>query len=63
MVFQLMDDKKDCVGVYTNGQFIYDRIPTNLDSTWAYSEHLRDLRYQISALTTCLQDGQQQTKK
>ena len=52
MVFQLMDDKKDCIGVYTNGQFIYDRIPTNLDSTWAYSEHLRDRHVQYAYLWT-----------
>ena len=50
MIFQLMDDKKDCVGVYTNGQFIYDRIPTNMDSTWAYSEHLGDRYIQYGYL-------------
>jgi len=52
MVFQLMDDKKDCLGAYSNGQFIYNRIPPNLDSTWAYSEHLRDRHVQYGYLWT-----------
>ena len=52
MVFQIMDDKKECLGVYTNGEFIYDRIPTNVDSTWGYSEHLRDRHIQYGVLWT-----------
>mgnify|MGYP003645544753 FL=1 len=50
MVFQIMDDKKDCTGVYTNGEFIYDRIPTHLDHTWGYSEHLKDRHIQYAIL-------------
>ena len=52
MVFQLMDDKKDCLGVYTNGQFVYERIPDNVNQTWGYSRHLRDRHIQYAALWT-----------
>ena len=50
MIFQIMDDKKDCIGVYTNGKFIYDRIPTNVDSTWGYSDHLQNRNIQYGVL-------------
>ena len=52
MTFQIMDDKKDCAGVYTNGRFIYDRIPDNIDGTWGYSDHLRDRHIQYAYLWT-----------
>ncbi len=40
MVFQVIDEKQGCFGVYTNGQFIYDRIPSGLRRTWSWSDHL-----------------------
>ena len=40
MVFQIIDEKQGCFGVYTNGQFIYDRIPSGLRRTWTWSDHL-----------------------
>ena len=52
MVFQIMDNKKDCFGVYTNGKFIYDRIPANVDSTWGYSSYLKDRYIQYAVLWT-----------
>ena len=52
MVFQIMDDKRECLGVYTNGEFIHDRIPHDIDGTWGYSEHLRDRHIQYAALWT-----------
>jgi hypothetical protein len=42
MIFQVLDDKKDCRGIYTNGNFIYDRIPKSANRTWAYSDHISD---------------------
>jgi len=50
MVFQLMDDKKDCIGVFSNGEFTYDRIPDNLTGTWGFSEHLEDRHIQYAYL-------------
>ena len=52
MTFQIMDDKKDCRGVYTDDRFIYDRIPDNIDGTWGYSDHLRDRHIQYAYLWT-----------
>ena len=50
MTFQIMDDKKECAGVYIDGKFIYDRIPDNIDGTWGYSDHLRDRHIQYAYL-------------
>tara|TARA_R100001015_G_C4635074_1_gene203374 strand:- start:1824 stop:3017 length:1194 start_codon:yes stop_codon:yes gene_type:complete len=47
MLFQLMDSKKDCAGVYIDGNFIWDKIPEGITKTWSYSDHLfgRDIDY------------------
>ena len=47
MIFQLMDSKTDCAGVYLPNKFVYDRIPSGLTKTWSWSRHLdgRDIDY------------------
>ena len=50
MAFQIIDDKQGCYGVYTNGQFIYDRVPSNLRGTWAWSYHLPSSDYDYAFL-------------
>ena len=40
MVFQILDNKKDCVGYYANEKICYDNLPLTADKTWSYSEHL-----------------------
>ena len=40
MVFQIIDEKDGCYGVYTSGKFIYDRVPNALHRTWGWSRHL-----------------------
>lgn len=47
MIFQLMDSKLDCAGVYLPNKFIFDKIPEGLTKTWAWSRHLdgRDIEY------------------
>jgi len=52
MIFQIIDDKKDCRGIYANGQFIYDQIPDSADSTWSYSDYLRHRYIQYAYLWT-----------
>ena len=42
MLFQALDNKKECVGVYFNGQLLRDSLPADLSRTWNYSEFLRD---------------------
>ena len=50
MVFQILDDKRDCRGIYAEGDFIYDKIPTRADHTWSYSDALRDNNIQYGYL-------------
>ena len=41
MLFQALDDKAECVGIYQDGQIIFDHIPTNLTHTWDYAPFLK----------------------
>ena len=52
MVFQILDDKKSCRGIYTEGDFIYDEIPIRADHTWSYSDHLKEHNIQYGYLWT-----------
>ena len=47
MIFQILDDKRDCNGFYVNGEFRYEKDIKNIDGTWGYSDILRDkhIRY------------------
>jgi hypothetical protein len=42
LLFQALDEKKECVGVYVDGHIIYDHIPDNLSKTWSFSSFLND---------------------
>jgi len=42
MVFQVLDNKQDCIGFYADGEFNYEKNFQDFDSTWGYSDHLRD---------------------
>lgn len=42
MIFQSLDDKNKCIGVYTNGALHFDNLPTNLTKTWKYTGSLKD---------------------
>ena len=47
MIFQVLDDKRDCVGFFVNGEFIYDKNIKNINGTWNYSDILgnKHIRY------------------
>lgn len=48
MLFQTLDDKNECVGVYFDGDLYFDdQLPEGLDRTWAYAPFLsnREIRY------------------
>ena len=47
MIFQILDDREQCFGIYSNGKFTYDKIPSHLNKTWDWSPHLvgRDVNY------------------
>jgi len=40
MNFQILDDRAECFGVYSNGKFTYDRIPDNVTGTWNWDRRL-----------------------
>ena len=37
MIFQAIDDKNECIGVYCDGKLQFDEIPQGLSKTWRYS--------------------------
>ena len=37
MIFQTLDDKSECVGVYVDGKLHFDGIPNDLTKTWKYT--------------------------
>jgi len=50
MTFQTLDDKRDCKGVFYNGEFYFDKLPRNLDLTWSWSQHLEDYNVDFAEL-------------
>lgn len=44
MIFQTLDDKAECVGIYTNNELIFDQSlwPSDLKYTWQYAPYLRN---------------------
>ena len=47
MLFQTLDDKQECVGVYIDGEIYYGDVPEGLTGTWSYAPYLdgRDVDY------------------
>ena len=50
MLFQALDDKKHCAGVYVDGDLVYDKLPENLTKTWKYSDFLADRNIEYASL-------------
>jgi hypothetical protein len=50
VTFQTLDDKRDCRGVFYNGDFYFDKLPRNLDLTWSWSKHLEDYNVDFAEL-------------
>ena len=44
MLFQTLDNKSECVGIYADGKLYFDfeDIPPGLSRTWSYSSYLRN---------------------
>ena len=42
MLFQALDEKEYCVGIYTQSGLVYDHIPPNLSKTWSFSSFLEE---------------------
>ena len=37
MYFQSIDDKSECIGIYTDGKLYFDNFPSQLQRTWRYT--------------------------
>jgi len=42
LIFQTLDDKTECVGVYTDGKLYFEEIPSDLTHTWKYTGSLKN---------------------
>ena len=52
MLFQTLDDKTECVGIYTDNSLIFDPddFPDRLSKTWKYSSYLRGMDVEYASL-------------
>ena len=50
MLFQLLDNKKECAAIYLGGQFVEDVSYESLSRTWDYAGSLRDYNIEYAKL-------------
>ena len=50
MIFQTLDDKTECVGVYADGQLYFENWPEDLTQTWAHTGFLGDTDIEYASL-------------
>ena len=50
MIFQTLDDKTRCIGIYADGQLLFEDFPGDLTKTWKYTGSLRDRDVQYAWL-------------
>tara|TARA_B100000131_G_scaffold242257_1_gene234745 strand:+ start:2707 stop:3927 length:1221 start_codon:yes stop_codon:yes gene_type:complete len=52
VLFQTLDDKSECVGVYTGGELYFSptELPPDLSRTWQYAPYLRDYDIEYASL-------------
>ena len=50
MIFQTLDDKSECVGIYADGKLFFDDFPEDLTKTWKYTGSLKDKNVQYAWL-------------
>jgi len=50
LIFQILDNKTECFGVYVDGELVYENQNKNLDKTWAPSIHLKDKNVEYASL-------------
>ena len=41
MIFQTLDTKKECAGIYVSGKIVREAPPDDLTATWKYTPHLQ----------------------
>ena len=50
MIFQTLDDKNECVGIYAEGKLSFDELPDNLTACWAPVPYLYDKEIEYASL-------------
>ena len=52
MIFQTLDDKSECVGIYTDNRLLFEleEFPDNLTQTWKYVPYLRGMDIEYASL-------------
>ena len=50
MIFQTLDDKNECVGIYTEGKLSFDDLPDGLAACWAPVPYLEDREIEYASL-------------
>lgn len=49
-MFQVLDDKGSCVGIYKDGELHFSNIPKNLDKTWNYVDFLKGMEVEYASI-------------
>ena len=49
-MFQTLDDKGSCIGIYKDGELYFDDIPAELDKTWNYVGFLKGLEVEYASI-------------
>ena len=50
MIFQTLDDKQNCIGIYHDGSILHDSLPDDLSGTWRYTQYLNDRNIEYANL-------------
>jgi len=52
MLFQVLDDKEDCLGIYSEDKFYYGSLRDSFTRTWDWSPHLDGKDYEFARIYT-----------
>jgi hypothetical protein len=50
LIFQTLDDKKECVAIYRDQKLYSGQLPDDLTATWSYAKYLEDLDIEYASL-------------
>ena len=50
MLFQTLDDKKECIAIFKDGDLFYGDLPSDLSRTWKYTSALQDRSVEYASL-------------
>ena len=50
MLFQTLDSKGQCVGIFQDGELLFESLPDDLSATWEYSQFLKNRNVEYAKL-------------